>query len=630
MVSKYPLMAVLVSLMLIGFVNAYVIGTASIPAPAVIPNGGGTLATINLTVTTGSGNVSVVGPAIVGESTLQSAQTAAQYASSYLHLNLTNYNFTYTIVSEDSNVSGPSGGAAMTLLAISALSHKQLRSDFTITGTILSDGTIGAISGVYNKVAAAYQDGLGLVLLPTATYSGESKLYLLVQAEFGIPLVQVSNITQASTFAFNASASGLPYEAAYDLGTNYSIDKLPQATLPCSNQCNESAFTALANYTISTTEDIIRSISDSRFHNISQQLDEALAQSAQIAGRGYLYAGANFAFQDYLNAVYFREHDTDKSSTLSNLENAQTFCSSLVPPRMTADDYEYVISAELRQEWGNLTMSQELPGYNDTATETDTVLNNVYLYAETRAWCNAAAFTYGYFANSTSNSIGFLPALSGIAKERLDTAAKYGYTDMYYNAAQQAFKNKNYPAAILGADYAFTISNASAYGIQATTQQLLTAAQSVAQQNSTYGAWATEFAKEAQFYAYQVGVTNNTSLAHSYALQAYTAAFLAQQIGTDVKLIYGARVSLPNTTANTTLQTAILINAVDQLTNTVNQLAVIERFTAVLLFVVFVMLFTVLAFVAILIKRSTAKINSNKRPRQRQRRRRGPRQKRRR
>ena len=196
MMGKYLLVAILVSLVSVGYAGAYTVGTASIPAPAVIPSGNGeALTTINLTVTSGTGNVTVSGPAEVGSSTLQSAYTAAQYASSYMGTNFSKYNFAYFIASASSNVTGPSAGAAMTLLAISALGHKQLRNDFTITGTISSDGSIGEIGGVYNKVDAAYQNGLDLVLVPKVpASSSEDELYLLVQTQFGIPLVQVANI----------------------------------------------------------------------------------------------------------------------------------------------------------------------------------------------------------------------------------------------------------------------------------------------------------------------------------------------------------------------------------------------------------------------------------------------------
>ena len=126
MMGKYLLVAILVSMIAVGCASAYTVGTASISSVAVIPNSTGSLVTINLTVSSGIGNVTVSGPATVGSDTLQSAQTAAQYAANYLGLDFKSYNFAYTIEDLNTDVSGPSGGAALTLLAISALSNRKL------------------------------------------------------------------------------------------------------------------------------------------------------------------------------------------------------------------------------------------------------------------------------------------------------------------------------------------------------------------------------------------------------------------------------------------------------------------------------------------------------------------------
>ena len=74
-----------------------------------------------------------------------------------------------------------------------------------MTGTILGNGSIGQIGGVYDKTGAGKKAGVTLVLVPKASKTTRrSELYLLVQTNFGIPLVQVANISQAAQFAFNS------------------------------------------------------------------------------------------------------------------------------------------------------------------------------------------------------------------------------------------------------------------------------------------------------------------------------------------------------------------------------------------------------------------------------------------
>ena len=79
------LVASTLAFLLLNFAGATIIGTATIRAPAVIvTNNTGSLTIINLTVSSGTGSVGVVGPTEIGNSTVQSADIAANYATEYL------------------------------------------------------------------------------------------------------------------------------------------------------------------------------------------------------------------------------------------------------------------------------------------------------------------------------------------------------------------------------------------------------------------------------------------------------------------------------------------------------------------------------------------------------------------
>ena len=192
--------------------QAAVVGTSTISAPAVIlENNTGEMTVISLTITTGNGTVRILGPQHVGNSTLYSAETAARYAAVVSHLNVSGYDFNYTIYNS-SNVTGPSGGAALTLLAISALQHRRLSSNITITGTISPNGSIGEIGGAYDKAGAAARSGMAAILVPNASFDAfEEKEYLLAQSYYHIPLIQVANITEAEAYAFGHAPIRLVY-----------------------------------------------------------------------------------------------------------------------------------------------------------------------------------------------------------------------------------------------------------------------------------------------------------------------------------------------------------------------------------------------------------------------------------
>ena len=159
---------------------------------------------VTLVVNQGTGKITVNnGSALVALDTLQSIQTAVAYATGYLNVSPSRYNFDFIIGNNDSNVSGPSAGLAMTLLTLSGLEQRPLFSNFTVTGTISSDGSVGAIGGVFDKVQAAKSTGSRFILVPYVNNTtSDYLLYYLSQQTYGTPVVEVKNVTQAIPYAF--------------------------------------------------------------------------------------------------------------------------------------------------------------------------------------------------------------------------------------------------------------------------------------------------------------------------------------------------------------------------------------------------------------------------------------------
>lgn len=539
MIRKYYVGFVLLLLLLLPYTHAGFVGNATIHAPAVLlSNNTGSLTTISLVITNGTGNVVISGPAIVGQSTVQSAQTAAMYAANYTNHDFSHYNFNYTISNAGNNVSGPSAGAAMTILAVSAFTGKKLRSDFTMTGTISSNGSIGEIGGVYDKVSAAKEAGLKLVLVPkVAPTNQEDELYLLVQTNFGIPLVQVANISQATTFVFNPNVTGISNETYYSFYRSYDVNAIPAANLTCTGFCNSTIFAELLNATFNLTKNSINTLnSNPKYANVSAQFGGILNQSIQIAHKGYDYTAADIAFLDYVNVYYFNGYSTNRASALNLLDNVQSFCGSLSAPQLTTNNYDYVINAELRQAWGNYTINATVSSYNSSQIDSDEILDELYLGAQANGWCTAANLVYNEASQSSGANVIPSNALKSIALDRLNRASLFGES-LYLETAQQAYKANNYPVAILDADYAYSLENPAAINVSTSTGQLQNQSLAIAQ-NSTYSVWATEFAKESNFYVYESRLSSsNATLSKSYAQEAYVSAVLAQQISNDTKLI---------------------------------------------------------------------------------------------
>jgi len=81
-------------------------------------------------------------------------------------------------------VEGPSAGALMTLITISAIDRNiKLNNSITLTGTIDSKGNIGVIGGVFEKAKAAKSGGKTLFLIPKE--NSELVTYKYVEKKFG-------------------------------------------------------------------------------------------------------------------------------------------------------------------------------------------------------------------------------------------------------------------------------------------------------------------------------------------------------------------------------------------------------------------------------------------------------------
>jgi predicted S18 family serine protease len=113
-------------------------------------------------------------------------------------------------------VDGPSAGALMTLLAISAIDGKPLREDVTLTGTIDKEGKVGAIGGIPEKAQAAKDAGKSLILIPgenakLVRYTPEERQY------YGFTVIQeVASTVDAKSYVETTIGEPVQYVDTID------------------------------------------------------------------------------------------------------------------------------------------------------------------------------------------------------------------------------------------------------------------------------------------------------------------------------------------------------------------------------------------------------------------------------
>ncbi len=110
-----------------------------------------------------------------------------------------NAEFTFPVdVDIDSqNIGGPSAGLMYTLAVMDVLSEEDLTHGWRIagTGTISSDGSVGAIGGIKQKVVAAQEAGAHYVFVPVANFEAASSV-----VDDDVELIAVETIDEALEF----------------------------------------------------------------------------------------------------------------------------------------------------------------------------------------------------------------------------------------------------------------------------------------------------------------------------------------------------------------------------------------------------------------------------------------------
>lgn len=145
----------------------------------------GTLMNLSVEIRPGKGRVLVQTTPLMGVVFQDAANTAVFVAENKTKKALSSSDIIFSISAKDEipGVDGPSAGALMTLLTISAINNITLNDSITLTGTIDDQGNIGRIGGAFEKAQAAKAGGKTLFLIPGE--NSELVTYKLVERQYG-------------------------------------------------------------------------------------------------------------------------------------------------------------------------------------------------------------------------------------------------------------------------------------------------------------------------------------------------------------------------------------------------------------------------------------------------------------
>jgi uncharacterized protein len=166
-------------------------------------NFSGRIANLYLELIEGSGRVFMDTVPLTKIDTQISTRFANQIACDYAKKDCSKYDFIYTIRADTSIIGGPSAGAAITLLTITALNNQRLPLDIAITGTINTGGIIGPVGAVKQKIEAAANDKINTVLIAkgssttTFTENNVSLNLTNIGNTLGVEVQEVATINEA-------------------------------------------------------------------------------------------------------------------------------------------------------------------------------------------------------------------------------------------------------------------------------------------------------------------------------------------------------------------------------------------------------------------------------------------------
>ncbi|MBS3136173.1 hypothetical protein J4401_04400 [Candidatus Woesearchaeota archaeon] len=199
----------------------------SMPLLAVQEAGGiqkGGIAELFLEVKEGSGRVFVDTFPLSKLDTQISMRFAKEIACDFLEMDCSGYDFIYLIKAESPIIGGPSAGAAATVLTVAVLTETPINRSVAISGTINSGGLIGPVGSLKEKIDAAAENGISLVLIP----EGEMKTNESSLASYGIARkVKVEEVGEISTAIeaftgrkFSNGAENITISESYEMTMN--------------------------------------------------------------------------------------------------------------------------------------------------------------------------------------------------------------------------------------------------------------------------------------------------------------------------------------------------------------------------------------------------------------------------
>lgn len=197
----------------------------------------GSVVSMNLNIVPGTGKVFIESFPLTKIDTQITTRTAKQIACDYLRTDCNNYDFFYTINSSAVTVGGPSAGAATAALTIAVLENEKINDSVAVTGTINAGNIVGTVGGLKEKISAASDAGVKVVVVPFGEYISEGNITESV-VEYGKKL----NVSVIEVSTLDDVLEVLTGKKRKEPERNFSISSVYSSTMKeiAQKMCNKS------------------------------------------------------------------------------------------------------------------------------------------------------------------------------------------------------------------------------------------------------------------------------------------------------------------------------------------------------------------------------------------------------
>jgi uncharacterized protein len=453
-IAKFAFMVLLLALPLEAKV-------ASMFVPAVFTTHGAELVRLEVEVRDGTGEVYVATTPLVGIQTQDSARTAFAVAVKMAGVGNTYDALIRMRESSGSNsVDGPSAGGAMTLLMLSIFKNRAMRDDLTMTGTIESDGSVGAVGGVEEKTKAAAYGGMNVILMPGNSNVFDKMVLSILGKRWNITIIEVNNISEAADLAFSPKNKTLESNVM-EVTPSREVN-LTATEINCSG-CHIDEFKALANSIITENRallDEVKSQNKSEFSYFIKMIESDINEADNAEKWNYPYTGANLAFLTAININFLKDSNITYDSFRSRMVDVDNCINNANRPQMTSDNFEWVAGGDERLAWSKKKL-YDVFNQNYTSNDDETILILYQSVLNAESWCNVSNEMY-----SVAENIGGTPvnesSLKSLAASRIAEAdsklstfggADFGDAEWRFEAAKEEFNKSSFAAAIFDSDY---------------------------------------------------------------------------------------------------------------------------------------------------------------------------------